>query len=307
MSILDNAADKLNFKKALKIYAIVAVMIGIISVGIMLYLCRGLISMNMSYEKLSDDAVKNGIDISKVKNSIDTLAKNDKIKDILLVNNSGTVLYSAKKSEISAKGRLLFSEAGYEQSDILVDMGNPKILFKVSNENSFSLFYTIKNHGEVTDDDVRSELTNKKIYSLNYISDKVNENKIIVVSDLNLSPAIKTTAKAIAAIVLIFLMAYWVLVAFWAYSDARKHKMNSPLWGLVVLFTNLMGIVIYLFYKQSHQVCYKCGTLQAKGNIYCTSCGTKLCECCQSCGEALLKHSEFCGKCGKKTEKSKGS
>ncbi|MBE0466219.1 MAG: hypothetical protein IBX71_03225 [Candidatus Desulforudis sp.] len=47
----------------------------------------------------------------------------------------------------------------------------------------------------------------------------------------------------------VFFLAYWISVPAWVYQDARRRGAIAPLWGPFVLFTNLLGLAVYLFVR----------------------------------------------------------
>jgi hypothetical protein len=59
------------------------------------------------------------------------------------------------------------------------------------------------------------------------------------------------SGEALGAIVLLFALVMFVLFAivlpYWTYRDAQKRGIDSPaLWGLLVFFGGLIGLVLYL-------------------------------------------------------------
>jgi uncharacterized membrane protein len=75
---------------------------------------------------------------------------------------------------------------------------------------------------------------------------------------------------------------YWIGLALWVYKDAGRKKLNASLWGLLILITNLVGLIVYLIYKQSNLTCFKCGALQSKFSSFCSNCGTGINESCHN-------------------------
>ena len=47
------------------------------------------------------------------------------------------------------------------------------------------------------------------------------------------------------------------------YKDAYKSKLYPVLWGLIGLFTNVIGLIVYLIYKKGNVTCDKCGASQS--------------------------------------------
>jgi hypothetical protein len=60
-------------------------------------------------------------------------------------------------------------------------------------------------------------------------------------------------------LILIFLLVaaffgVWVFLCVWVYRDANKHGMDGTLWLIIVLFTHLIGLIIYLIVRKPETV-----------------------------------------------------
>lgn len=127
--------------------------------------------------------------------------------------------------------------------------------------------------------------------------------KVFIVNDIKPIPFAELLIKSAAVLFMLIFGFYWVLVAFWVYRDASKRNLNAALWGLLILITNLVGLIVYTIYKQNNQTCHKCGSLQNKQNTFCSYCGTRINESCEKCGTIVAKHDIFCVRCGTKLSK----
>jgi len=76
--------------------------------------------------------------------------------------------------------------------------------------------------------------------------------------------------------IMLFFMIYWILVALWVYKNALKPKLNATIWGIIVLFTNLAGLFVYLIYKQGSQTCKNCDTAINNKDSYYKNCGSEI-------------------------------
>jgi hypothetical protein len=120
----------------------------------------------------------------------------------------------------------------------------------------------------------------------------------------------------------------WIFVALWAHRDAESRGMEGILWGLVVFFTHLIGLVIYLVVRTNHAVlpasksqaptppppagetaapsvqatpvCKSCGSPVEKDHVYCAACGRNLHPVCSKCGKEIQKEWIACPFCGEK-------
>lgn len=50
------------------------------------------------------------------------------------------------------------------------------------------------------------------------------------------------------------------------YRDAAKCRLSPLYWGLIGLFTNLIGLIVYKIYKRSMTICPVCGAAQSAKN-----------------------------------------
>jgi cbb3-type cytochrome oxidase subunit 3 len=123
----------------------------------------------------------------------------------------------------------------------------------------------------------------------------------------------------------------WIAVVVWVYRDAEKHGMNAAIWALVVLFTHLVGLVIYLIVRGSHPLavpsgggasspaspppggtatappvtpsagplsCPNCGKPVGPDQAFCAHCGTRLRPACPNCGSEIRAEWKACPNCG---------
>ena len=142
------------------------------------------------------------------------------------------------------------------------------------------------------DDDsaFESSLSAKSIYMLSRVGIHGSDSKICVITVPTSVPGGMTALKVTAALAMLFFCVYWVLVALWLYRDAAKCKLSSLYWGLIGLFTNLIGLIVYKIYKRSMAICASCGSF----------CGTQLGTRCESCGCKVGSKDSFCHHCGNK-------
>ena len=109
---------------------------------------------------------------------------------------------------------------------------------------------------------------------------------------------IPTGFKVLAAVWVLMFALYWLLCVLWTYANARKYGQNVLLWTLAVLFTNLLGILIYLLVRGSVQKCPGCNEAQSAANEHCTCCGAALKRTCAKCGAPAVASDTYCKKCG---------
>lgn len=93
---------------------------------------------------------------------------------------------------------------------------------------------------------------------------------------------------------------FWLLLPIWVYRDARRRPTNAAAWGILTLFTSVIGWLVYLIARPSLSLCPNCAQEQSSDLKFCTGCGALLKTCCSECGSELKKEWEYCGSCGHK-------
>jgi len=113
---------------------------------------------------------------------------------------------------------------------------------------------------------------------------------------------------------IIFLLACCIpiIMCVWVYGDAKKRGMDEAIWLIIVLFTGILGLIIYLIvrdpllpefggtpaavstptYPTQTSVQPQYGTQQQKASnpIFCPTCGAKMestAKFCNHCGQNL--------------------
>ena len=299
MNKLEKLLSKWNFKKIAVWYLIVAVIAGLACVGTVGYLYRERLRFAWEYSRL-EEAKPDGLQAAVDK----TASAAADVVDILILDADNQVRYSAKNSEF-ANGTLALSKVGEERKYLASD-AHPDAVFQYVKSEEFMLNSIIsKDFGKIRtdyDDDsaFESDLSSKTVYMLSRIKVDRNGGRIYVITIPTSVPGGMLALKVTAALAVLFLGVYWVLVALWMYRDAAGCKLPALYWGLIGLFTNLIGLIVYKIYKRSAALCPACGAAQSTGHLYCSFCGTPLGRRCESCGGKLGARDIFCHHCGKK-------
>lgn len=114
----------------------------------------------------------------------------------------------------------------------------------------------------------------------------------------------------------LFFFIIWIAVVIWVYRDAERRGMNGLLWGLLVLFGNLIGLLIYLLVRQDQiqvargqttapgpaskttRTCPSCQRPVDKDFAYCPHCGTTIQQVCPGCKKPVERAWKVCPHCG---------
>jgi RNA polymerase subunit RPABC4/transcription elongation factor Spt4 len=301
----DNLIQKLNFKKITKLYIVFAI-IGLIFSGAFLgYTFKYKLLFAYNYGKVSEKIEEGKLGVDAVKADITTLASQSAdIVDILILDKNNRISYSAKNSEFAGGGEFILERDKNEESRFLTYSKNPNVTFKLMKSNELMLSAMLlanekdiqNSHNDNTF--FQNNFDSKKIYLLSYTADKGTGDKIYFISDVRPVPKGSLYIEIVGAIATLFFMIYWVLLALWVYQNSKESKLNAVLWGVITLFTNLAGLFIYIIYKQNNQICFKCGAVQSRENIYCTYCGTKISKICNRCNTIVDSADHFCSHCG---------
>ena len=302
MNRLEKILSRWSFKKIAVWYLILAIVAGLCCVGVVGYLYRERLNFAWQYSRLEeakDDAAR------KVAAQKTADASGD-VVDVLILDGKNQVTYSAKNSEFSS-GTLELTKAGSEKKYLISD-AHPDAAFQYVKSEEFMLKSIInKDFGKIRsdyDDDSAfdSTLSDKTIYMLGRVNVHHSDSRIYVITVPTSVPGGMTALKATAALAMLFFCVYWVLIALWMYKDAAGCRLSPLYWGLIGLFTNIIGLIVYKIYKRSMAICPACGTAQSADHLYCSACGAQLGTRCKGCGCKVGTKDSFCHHCGNKIQ-----
>lgn len=305
MDKLNEYIAKLNFKKLIKIYIILSILLIIVSSGMLAYVSRDKINMAFNYSKLAESFEKQGTG-DKLNSIATDFSKSSKdILNVFIVDKNDNIIFKTNNNIIKDNSSIYFVK--YEgNKKYLEDNINKDTIYKIAKEESLILNMDyINNHNKIseeTDNEVfyEKDFANKKVYVLNYIVNRKDGNRLFIIRNVQQIPYAETLIETMGGIAGLIFILYWIGLGIWVYKDASKKQNNAALWGILVLITNLAGVFIYYIFKQNSKICSKCGLMQNKDNIYCTHCGNKINKSCNACGHIVGKGEDFCSSCGNK-------
>lgn len=260
--------ENLNFKKIVIAYIILLVLV-LLSLTVFLgNIYKEKINIVYNYHKLTEIFDKN-YNSKNLKNKINNLSNTSiDITDIVILNNN-KITYSTNKFYKNDLVSISNSNAYYK------DQKNN--IYKLDTKEEFILdLFNIKKENK--DDYYNSFNINKtkESYTINYLDNNKNNERVIIISNISTIKNNNLYIK-VALVTLMFLfMTYWIIVALMIYQNALKLKINAYFWGVVVLFTNIIGVLIYLYYLKRRVVCKKCHANISINDKYCRSCGEKI-------------------------------
>ena len=285
---MNKMIDKINFKKVIIIY-IVLLIISII--GILIFIGNkysNKLEYLYNYHKI-DELINKKDNLKDVEETLSKLSKkSNDIVDIVITDNN-EIIYSTTNKYKNNLEKIDNYNNLYKDSD--------NNIYKLENKKDFilSLFSFNK------EDDYYDEFNiNNVDYIITYLKNSNTNEKIIFVNKISEVSNGMLYLKTSLAILVLFLMLYWIITSLIIYQNARITKLNSYFWGTVTLFTNIIGVGIYLVYINHKVICKNCHTSNNQNNIHCINCGNKINNCCKECHTIIHKNDKYCKNCGEK-------
>jgi RNA polymerase subunit RPABC4/transcription elongation factor Spt4 len=224
---------------------------------------------------------------------------------MLILDKDNNIVFKANNNLIGSNNKLLLTSYEFNRS-YLQDNINKNVLYRIVREENIFLNKDYIQNNEKLKNDINEEfyyergLSSKDIYLINYVANRNTQNKIFIIRTVTPIPYAERLLGITGTLISLIFMIYWIGLALWVYKDANAKRNNPALWGGLVLLTNLAGLIIYFMYKQNSIICYKCGVIQNRENIFCSYCGTKINEQCSHCGSIVNKGESYCSRCGEK-------
>lgn len=280
--------ENIKFKKIIIIYFILLI-ISIIGISIFLgnkYYNK--LNYLYNYHKINEifDEKYNQKDLENILTKLSK--KSNDIVDIVIIRND-KIIYSATNKYKNDLTKIDNTNNFYKDND--------NNIYKLENKKEFilSLFSLDK------EDDYYNEFNvENSDYTITYLKNHNTDDKIIIVNKINEVQNDILYLKIPLSVLVLFFMLYWIITSVMVYQNARKVKLNAYFWGILTLFTNIIGVIIYLIYKNNRTICNKCYTSNNKNNIHCTNCGNKINEYCKKCHTIINKSDKYCKSCGEK-------
>lgn len=308
MKKIERLLEKLNFKKAIKLYLILSVLIMIICVSTTLFIARDRIKIAWNYEKVSHTFREKTIDASLKTKLGKLIASSSEVKNIIMVDENNSIIYKANDAFIKNSKEFQFTQTE-DHSNYLIDNINKNVIYKVVRDDDILINKDfMDNHKKVESDidesfSFQKDLGTKNIYLLNYMAQRNTGDKLYIIRSVSEIPNFEVMLGITFTLLVLIFALYWIGLALWVYKDANKKNTNAPLWGLLVLVTNIVGVIVYLMYKQNSILCNYCGALQNKNNKHCSNCGVKINSTCIKCDCIVTSDENYCKNCGEKQNK----
>jgi len=302
MNKLEHILSGWNFRKITRIYIVLAVIAAIGCLSAAGFVYRERISFAWQYTRLKEKAEKTPP--AGLQSEIDRLAASPDVIDILILDGSNQVTYSARNS-VFGSGSLTLVRAG-QGSDYLLSDKDASVVFKSVKSKEFMLSSVFsQDFGSVREEYdntcfYESGFSDRTVCLLSYLSGQDGSAKIYIITSPTSVPGGSLTLRVDACIAMLFFMIYWVLLALWVFRNAARSRLSPLFWGLIVLLTNIAGLLVYQLYKHGNAACPSCGASQSKSHLYCVNCGEPMGAKCPRCGAHVSAGDRFCPHCGSK-------
>lgn len=310
MNKLGKFTSKIKFKKIGIILIILAVIGAVLSVFAISKTLKDEFAISNQYRKISNK-IDNGKykSYEQMENDLTSFANvSNNIRDILVLDSQNNIVYSVNNSDFAKSGTFNLKSFDGDNSKVLALEENPNIYFKVIGDHNFNP----KDFFNRNKKEIKSQFKEHKFYesmdnndTTYFMTYEINEElgfKVYFINDsierFNFAPIMK--GFGILALTFFFysllFVIYWVLLALYVYELARKSNLNPIVWGLITLCTNIIGLFVFLIYKQNAKTCEVCGYPKI-GNS-CVYCDNKVKYKCEKCGAEVNQSDYYCSKCG---------
>lgn len=274
------------------------------------YAIRDKLKMALDYNKVSESfrhkGNNNTLQSELAKLSFDS----SDIVNCIVVDKNNSVIYKLNDNLVKGSEKFILTTQETNKK-YLRDNINKDVVYRATSEQNIILTKDyFKNHEQIVSDIdenlyFEKDLENQNIHLLNYLVNRDTREKLFIIRTVPSMPYAVALVKTIGIIIGLIFIVYWIGVALWVYKDANRRKVNSALWGVIVLITNFVGVIVYMMYKQTNKVCHKCGAMQNKDNIFCGSCGAQINERCHECNSIVGKNQNYCNNCGHMLQKDR--
>lgn len=277
--------EKIKFKKIIIIYLVLLIIsiIGItIFIGSKYY---GKLYYLYNYHKIDEKYNQKNIKEYLYKLS----KKSNDIIDIVIVNDD-KIIYSVNNKYKNDLVRIDNTINYYKDSN--------NNIYKLQNKEEFILSLFSLNKYDNYYDEFNKDYNED--YEITYLKSNNENEKIIFINKINEVQNSHLYLKISISVLILFFMLYLIITSLMVFQNAYIIKSNAYFWGILTLFTNIIGVIIYLIYKNRRIICNKCNVINNKNNIYCINCGNKINECCKKCHSIINKKDKYCKNCGQK-------
>ncbi len=104
------------------------------------------------------------------------------------------------------------------------------------------------------------------------------------------------------SLMIVSFLVFFIPTYVW-YDSSSRYR-HSSLWTTIIAFTNLGGLLIYLFLGRiPSTTCPDCNQAINENQKFCPYCRVRLKTECSNCGQPLGRNWQFCASCGNKEEK----
>lgn len=238
---------KLPFKKIIAAYTIAALAATVICLAAVGFVFRDNVALAWQSQRIATALHKGNY--GQAKGEIKALAAGDRrVVDIVAINGGGTVIAAAKSSPLAAGDFKLVARAGHEDFWQLEDRPDP-LFWRLDPARFFVAAVTgdeIVAHARKHD----PGFAGKTVLYLCNLGKGESDGNLYLIANMIERTGGRELLIVIVFVILFFTVASAILTGLWGYCQAFKDDFSPFFWGLFLLITNSIGVVIYKLYQR---------------------------------------------------------
>lgn len=251
------------------------------------------------------EGLKNGVSVETLQKEIDTQASQEpRLLSFLVVDRSSRVVAGHPRDAVGSDFPYLIRRVSQPIKmfpQVIVSQGGSAAPGLVMMQNYGDNSWRIITRG-YDPDDGRVAMHNV------YLTGQPGGDYMIISSWVRSDAVFQETEKLQTmrwwseGLLRVCFLVFWLLLPWWVYRDARKRRVNPIAWGMLTLFTNVVGWAVYLIARPNLVRCSTCRTCQDASFSYCPACGQGLKPVCGQCRQPVEADWEYCAGCGNRLE-----
>ncbi len=127
-----------------------------------------------------------------------------------------------------------------------------------------------------------------------YFSDVNNQ---LIQQEYERTDVLENFRMLVVALAVISFVIYWLLLPVWVFINASRRDNHPALWSILTLFTNIVGMIVYLVVRPEAHQCQHCKEPIERDYVVCPICGTRNRMQCKKCEQIIDEDWNFCPRC----------
>lgn len=254
--------------------------------------------------------------------------------NVIVTDSSGKVLFNLNQGYMPDSGRFLVAvpvsnEGPYYHNAFIIDnnkeirymvgIENPGDTFKLreftsqlgvelpeAHDGTYEVERSVNGVNKKIRIDFRGNFNNNSNMHYAYIGSKGLNLYTVFDNDFSFrhynNDRLSAIRNIMGGITIMFLILFWLSLPIWVFMDASSRDFKAPLWSILTLATNIVGLLIYLTVRPEFKKCVNCEQALDKKFVVCPYCGTTNRNVCGNCKQVLDDSWAVCPYCGTRTE-----